>query len=88
MPDDTNNRPAADAAALTEAVCSRLRTHRLESGLSIYRLAKMTGLSERAIDFVEKGERTPSIDTVARIALALRSTVSDMFREAEDSLRK
>jgi len=46
----------------------------------------MSGLSERAIDFVEKGERTPTLDTVARIALALNRSVSDLVREAEDSL--
>lgn len=84
MPDDTNiSLNSEAAAAITKAVCQTLQAHRLEQGLSIYKLAKMTGLSERAIDFIEKGQRTPSIDTVARITLALGFKVSKIIEEAE-----
>jgi len=81
--DDAETIPDAEAAALTGAICTLLRAHRLEQNLSIYRLAQKTGLSERAIDFIEKCERTPSIDTVARIALALGLKVSELVIEAE-----
>lgn len=84
MADDTESNPQAEAAALTTAVCLRLREIRVEKGLSIYRLARLTGLSERAIDFVEKGERVPTIDTIARIAVAMGVQVSQLIRDVEE----
>jgi len=84
VPDDAEIPLAARAAALATAVCGQLKELRLEQGLSIYRLAQMTGLNERAIDFIEKGERTPTIDTVARIALALGLSVSEVAGKAEN----
>lgn len=69
------------AAALSASVCLQLRAARIEKDLSIYRLARLSGLNERTIDFIEKGERTPTIDTLFRIALALELDVSDLLRD-------
>ncbi len=72
------------AATLSAGICRLLQEARIERDLSIYRLARLSGLNERTIDFIEKGERTPSIDTLFRIALALGLNTSDLIREAED----
>lgn len=71
------------AAMLSASACRRLQTARIEKNLSIYRLARISGLNERAIDFIEKGERTPTIDTLFRIALALDLNASELLRDAE-----
>lgn len=86
VPEETHKRAAKAAETLTGAVSDRLRALRLESGLSIYKMARLTGLSERAIDFVEKGERTPSLDTLARIAFVFDKSVSELVRESEESI--
>src|SRR5215831_12445464 len=46
----------------------RLRTAR---GLSVYALAKMTGLTDQALAYLEQGGRVPSWDTVQRLARVL-----------------
>jgi len=72
-----------NAATLSAGVCQRLREVRIERGLSIYRLARLSGLNERTIDFIEKGERIPTIDTLFRISLALDLNASDLIRDSE-----
>ncbi len=83
MTDDTKDPLDEQASKLARAICDHLRDHRKRQNLSIYRLAQMTGLSDKAITYIEEGKRTPSIETVARIALALGLTVSDVVAEAE-----
>jgi transcriptional regulator with XRE-family HTH domain len=41
------------------------------AGVSQYALAKMTGLSAQGLSYLEKSDRTPSWETVQRIAKAL-----------------
>ena len=43
--------------------------------ITAYRLQKLTGIAESAMDFWKKGIRTPSIDSVIRIAKALECPV-------------
>lgn len=83
MNDDTEKPLDEQAAELVGAVSTCLKSHRLDKGLSIYRLAQITGLNERTIDFIEKGERSPTIETATRIALALNFTLSEIIAEAE-----
>ncbi len=47
--------------------------------LSVLDLSRKTGISERYLRFIEKGERTPSMKTAALIAIALQSTVDKIF---------
>jgi transcriptional regulator with XRE-family HTH domain len=44
---------------------------RVAKGLSVYALAKLTGLSDQAIHDLEASERHPSLDTARRLASAL-----------------
>jgi transcriptional regulator with XRE-family HTH domain len=44
---------------------------RAAAGVSQYALAKMTGLTPQALSYLEQGGRTPSWDTVQRLARAL-----------------
>ena len=56
-----------------------LRTARLESGLSINKLAKQTGLDAGALSRIERGLRAPSIDSAQLILKAFPTlTLSDL----------
>jgi len=49
----------------------RVRRLRQSRGMSVYRLAKLTGLSERAIVLIERGQRRPLLETAELLARAL-----------------
>lgn len=48
-----------------------IRTQRLEKGLSIRKLAELTGLSSGAISRWESGKRIPSIESFNKVMAAL-----------------
>ncbi len=47
--------------------------------MSVAELARQTGVSRRMLDYLERGERKPSLDVAQRIAKALRITVARIF---------
>ena len=49
----------------------RLRSLREAAGLSVAALAEAAGLTRQMIRYLEIGERTPSLDTLRRLATAL-----------------
>jgi DNA-binding XRE family transcriptional regulator len=57
-----------------------LKAWRKKRGLTRTALAQMAGLSVQAVSAVEQGKRSPSWDTVRRLALALEMNVSE-FQE-------
>ena len=59
----------------------RFRRDRL--GLSQEKLADQTGLDRTTIGLIERGERSPSLDTVHLIAGALGEKLSTLVGEAE-----
>ena len=48
-----------------------IRTQRLEKGLSIRKLAELTGLSSGALSRWESGKRIPSIESFNKVMAAL-----------------
>lgn len=52
---------------------------RTAKNLSFLELSRKTGISERYLRFIEKGEKTPSIKTAFVIAQALDTSVDDLF---------
>lgn len=57
-----------------------LKQYRKEKGLSRPQLEKMTGVSERTIEFIEKEKRkNPRIMTLEKLAKALDVTVNDLI---------
>lgn len=57
----------------------RIREIRKERSLTIARLAEATNLSANFIGSIERGVRAPAIDTLERIARALKVKVEDLF---------
>ena len=45
-------------------------------------VARRTGLSQQTVSFVERGLRTPTLDTLLRIAGALDVDLSRVLRDA------
>ncbi|MDV3309864.1 MAG: helix-turn-helix domain-containing protein [Cyclobacteriaceae bacterium] len=60
-----------------------LKDHRKKKGLSQDALATDSDLDRTYISQLERGRRTPSIETLFKIAQALGVTASGMIREVE-----
>ena len=69
-----------------QAICSeveeRLRAERLRQKLSLAAVAERAGLSYQMVGYVEQGRRVPGLDTLLRIADALRLNLSTLIRQA------
>ena len=57
----------------------RIQKYRKQSGLTQDQLAEKVRLSAKFIQFIETGNRIPSLKTVYRIAKALGVKVQDLF---------
>lgn len=58
---------------------NNLKKLRTNKNLSIPELARKTELSERYLRFIEAGDKTPSLQTAQKIAIALDTTMDDIF---------
>ena len=61
----------------------RLRSIRLSKNISVYRIAKETGISPNHITDLEHGRRNPSVETLKRLIIPLGITMSELFCEDE-----
>lgn len=59
----------------------RLRSMRDQQGLSLRALAERCGLSINAISQIERGENSPTVSTLHRLATALNVRITDFFQE-------
>lgn len=55
---------------------ARLFQTRREAGLGLIRLGKLAGVSHSTIGDIEKGRQLPAVDTVERLARALKVRAS------------
>jgi DNA-binding XRE family transcriptional regulator len=60
-------------------VYTKLKKRREERGLTQVEIAKKAGISWRAYQTYEAGDRIPKADTAKLIAKALDSTVEELF---------
>lgn len=60
-----------------------VQERRLELGLSVRALARRCRLSPHGIRRLERAERVPGLDTLARLGAALESSASLLVRRAE-----
>ncbi|WP_166350242.1 helix-turn-helix domain-containing protein [Phytoactinopolyspora limicola] len=66
-------------------VGNRIREFRTSRGLTLTRLAEVTGLSTGLISQVERNITDPSLETLRKIAQALNVPLFDLFREEEQA---
>lgn len=62
-------------------VGTRLRTMRDQQGLSLRALSKRCGLSINTISLIERGENSPTVSTLHRLATALNVPITNFFQE-------
>lgn len=57
----------------------KLREVREQYNISLRELAKLTGISKSHLNYIEKGEREPSLSTIIRIAVALNIDEKELY---------
>jgi transcriptional regulator with XRE-family HTH domain len=69
-----------------QAVCSRvakiLRQEREKRGLSMNRVAQRAGVSQQAVSYIERGKRSPTLETLLRIAAAIDIDFVEVIQKA------
>lgn len=63
-------------------VGSRIRAIRESRGLSLRVLSKESGLSVNAISLIERGENSPTVSSLQRLATTLEVPITDFFEPA------
>lgn len=63
---------------------ARVRAHRLRRGMAVKALAAAAHVTPRYIEMIEAGKRTPSLDTLDRIAVALSTRPSALLSAEAD----
>ena len=71
------------AKSTLEQFGERIRELRKAAGLSQEKLAELAELHRTYVSGVERGERNPSLISIARIAKALRVSLSDVMKGVE-----
>ncbi|MDE6835002.1 MAG: helix-turn-helix transcriptional regulator [Ruminococcus sp.] len=59
----------------------KLRKLRENRNMSMYRLTQITGVSGHHIKGIEEGTRQPTIETLSRLAVALGSSLAEIFND-------
>ncbi|MDE6781666.1 MAG: helix-turn-helix transcriptional regulator [Ruminococcus sp.] len=59
----------------------KLRRLREDKNMSMYRLTQITGVSGHHIKGIEEGTRQPTIETIGRLAVALGSSLAEIFND-------
>lgn len=71
------------ATELRQALGKELRRARQSRGLSQEKLAGLSDLDRTYIGLLERAEKSPTVDTLLRVALALGETPSELLARAE-----
>jgi transcriptional regulator with XRE-family HTH domain len=73
-----------EAEKIIAKIAALLRARREEMGLSMNELASRAGLDQVAVSRIEKGERSPRVHTILKLAAALQIRASAIFAESEE----
>lgn len=70
-----------------QAVCSRvaqiLRQEREKRGLSMNLVAERAGISQQMVSYVEREMRNPTLETLLRIAAAIKIDLANVLQTAQ-----
>ena len=70
------------------AAGENIRKTRKRLKLSIGDVQKLTGISHAHIGKIERGESSPTLDMLQKLANAYNTTISDMIGETHPAIRK
>ncbi len=88
MKEMPSHNPATESVtdrANTDAMSYRIRSIRRQKGLTLAQVASETSLDKGYLSRIERGEKTPSIATLIKIAEALGVQLGHLFGEAVQS---
>jgi transcriptional regulator with XRE-family HTH domain len=71
---------------LSSTLVKILQRHRQKKKISRQALAEKAGLHQTAVGLIERGLRTPSVDSAHALANAMNLPLSRLVREAEKEL--
>ncbi len=66
---------------VTQKFGTRIRTLRAAGGLSQEAFAELVGIHRTYIGAIERGEKSVTIETAAKLAKALRLSLSTLFQD-------
>ena len=85
MPDKVyNNSDQYERGGFME-VGKKLHKLREDKKMSMYRLTQITGVSGHHIKGIEEGTRQPTIETLNRLAVALGTSLAELFNDDTES---
>jgi transcriptional regulator with XRE-family HTH domain len=68
---------------IRKALSNNLKKHRRRRGWSQEKLAEESGLHRTYVSGVERGDRNPTIEVIAKLAKALGVRPFDLLKDAE-----
>ena len=63
---------------------NRLKEHRSKLGMNQTELGKLAGVSRQTISLIERGDYSPSVTLVLKLAMICNVKVEDIFEYEED----
>ncbi|MEI8292195.1 MAG: helix-turn-helix transcriptional regulator [Verrucomicrobiota bacterium] len=75
-------------SVLSDAFSQVVKNHREKRGLSRLALAELSGLHQTYIGLLERGERSPNLDTAKAIANALGISLNKLIAESEQIYKR
>ncbi|MBR2634992.1 MAG: helix-turn-helix transcriptional regulator [Clostridia bacterium] len=70
---------------LTKALGQRIRNYRIKAGLSQEKLAELSGCHPTYVGQIERGEKNATIESIEKIAGALKLPLSTLFEKFGDA---
>lgn len=77
-----------EANAISAEIIRLLQKERERKKLSKYALSQLSGVSQQTLGNVERGLKSPTFETMWRMAAALDIDLSQLIDEATQSVRK
>jgi len=73
---------------IASRVAELLRKERKRRQLSMSAVAERAGLSQQMVSYVERGLRNPTLDTLLRMAAAMKLDLAELLAAAQRKARK
>lgn len=70
----------AKAPKIYQQIAEKIQQLRKKRGLTQEKLALNSGLNRAYTGYIERGERKPSVETLAKIAKALKVELHELFK--------
>lgn len=67
-----------------QRIADRLKDARLQRGFSMTEVAVRAGLSQQMVSYVERGLRSPTLETLVRLADAIEIELGELFAPSKD----